>query len=258
MSLKGRKALVTGASRGIGAAIADALLRSEVEVLATARSMESLSDVMSTWRMEELPAHAVVCDMANPDAGEQLLTAVEATLGQLDILVNNAGVGFAAPLVATPLSEYQHVMAVNSTSVFLTMQSFIPGMKARGYGRIINIASTASKAGTKYTAAYTASKHAVLGLTRCAAAELVGSGVTANAVCPGFVNTPMTQQTVDNIVSKTERTPEQALQALLQQAGQTRLIEPSEVAHAVLALAATEAAGINGQSLIIDGGVLFG
>ena len=256
MSLQGKKALVTGASRGIGAAVADALLRAGAEVVVTARSMESLEGVMQSWRRDSLPAHAVVCDVTTPDAGDQLLAAAEATVGQVDILVNNAGIGHASPLTATSLEDFELVMTTNATSVFVMMKAFIPRFKAQGFGRIINVASTASLVGAKYTGAYTASKHAVLGLTRCAAAELMNTGVTVNAVCPGFVDTPMTQDTLDNIVRKTGRTPEQSLKALLKQSGQPRLVRPAEVVHAILGFASDNASGINGQAVVIDGGAL--
>ena len=127
--------------------------------------------------------------------------------------MNNAGIGLAAPLSRTRLEDFERVMNVNTTSVFLTMRAYLPKMVERGFGRIVNVASTAALTGAPYTAAYTASKHAVLGLTRVGAAEAMETGVTVNAVCPGFVDTPMTQQTISNVVAKTGRTREQALAA---------------------------------------------
>ena len=256
MLFDNRTALVTGGSRGIGAAVAYALLSQGAQVLVTARSMESLEPMMATWMAEGLNAHAVVCDLSDSDVGERLSAAVEATTGSLDILVNNAGIGHAAPLARTSLDDYQRVMTINSTSVFLTTKAFMPGMASRGFGRIVNIASTASKVGAPYTAAYTASKHAVLGLTRVAAAELVETGVTANAVCPGFVDPSMTQQTLDNIVAKTGRSREEALAAILKQSGQRRLVTTDEVAQAVLSLCHPAASATNGQAIVVDGGVL--
>jgi len=256
MSFTSRTALVTGASRGIGCAVAQALLDQGARVVVTARSLESLQPKVSGWVSDKLSVYPVVCELTDPTAGEQLISAVEATVGHIDILINNAGVGHASPFARTTLEAYEQVMAANATSVFLTTRAFMPRMAKRGFGRIVNIASTAAKTGAAYTAAYTASKHAVLGLTRVAAAESVGTGVTVNAVCPGFVDTAMTQQTISRIVAKTGRTSDDALAAVLQASGQQRLVSTSEVAHAVMGLCHPNASATNGQSVVVDGGAL--
>jgi enamine deaminase RidA (YjgF/YER057c/UK114 family) len=153
----------------------------------------------------------------------------------------------------TSLDEWNRLMAVNATGAFLCTRAFLPGMLERRWGRVINVASTAGLSGGKYLAAYSAAKHALMGLTRSAAAEVVDSGVTVNAVCPGFVDTEMTEETVARIVARTGRTPEEALAAALASAGQTRLISAAEVAAAVVSLAGAADSAPNGEALVLDG-----
>jgi NAD(P)-dependent dehydrogenase (short-subunit alcohol dehydrogenase family) len=155
------------------------------------------------------------------------------------------------------LEEWNRLFAVNATGTFLCTRAFLPGMLERGRGRIVNVASVAALAGARYIAAYASSKHAVLGFTRCAAAEVAARGVTVNAVCPGYVDTSMTAESVARIARETGRTEAEARGSLLATNPQGRLIEPDEVAHAVLALCAEESRGINGQAIVIDGGGLL-
>jgi NAD(P)-dependent dehydrogenase (short-subunit alcohol dehydrogenase family) len=166
----------------------------------------------------------------------------------VDVLVNNAGLAESAPLLRTTLESWRAHLDVNATGPFLGTRAVIGGMRERGRGTIVTVASTAGTRGAPYVAAYTAAKHAAVGLMRATAAELEGTGVTANAVCPAFVDTPMTERTVANIVERTGRSPEDARAAL------GRLLDPDEVAAAVVWLASPEAAGISGQTLVIDGG----
>ena len=166
----------------------------------------------------------------------------------VDVLVNNAGVAESAPLARTTLESWQQHLAVNATGAFLCTRAVLDGMRERGRGAVVTVASTAGEQGAPYTAAYTAAKHAAVGLMRVAAAELTGTGVTANAVCPTFVDTPMTDRSVANIAAKTGRSPEDARAAL------GPLLDPDQVAAAVVWLASPEAAGISGQTLVIDGG----
>ena len=170
------------------------------------------------------------------------------------MLVNNAGVAWSAPLDRTTLEDWRAHLEVNATGAFLCTRAVIGGMIERGDGRIVTVASTAGLAGARYTAAYAASKHAAIGLMRAAAAEAAGTGVTANAVCPTWVRTDMTRRTVDRIVEKTGRGPEEAEASLVMMAPLGRLLEPEEVAHAVAFLASPEARAINGQTLVLDGG----
>ena len=164
------------------------------------------------------------------------------------MLVNNAGVAESAPLPRTTLESWRKHLDVNATGAFLCTRAVVGGMRERGRGTIVTVASTAGRVGAPYTAAYTAAKHAAVGLMRATAAEVAGTGVTANAVCPAFVDTPMTERSIDNIVERTGRSSEEARAAL------GPLLDPGEVAAAIVWLASPEAAGISGQTLVIDGG----
>jgi NAD(P)-dependent dehydrogenase (short-subunit alcohol dehydrogenase family) len=198
-------------------------------------------------------AKAVVCDVTS-EASVLALAREAADLGPVAVLVNNAGAAGSTPLVRTSLEEWNRLIAVNATGAFLCTRAFLPGMLEQQWGRVVNVASTAGLGGGKYLAAYSAAKHALVGLTRSAAAEVAGTGVTVNAVCPSFVDTEMTAETVGRIVAKTGRTPEDALAAALASAGQTRLIPAEEVAAAVVSLAAAAGAHApNGEALILDG-----
>lgn len=259
--LAGHGAVVTGGGRGIGAAVALRLSEAGAAVVVSARSEAEIRSVVEELRRGGGPATAVACDVTDPErvesmareAGEWLTTeGVPA-----DILVNNAGAAGSAPVTKQSLEEWNRLFAVNATGAFLCTRALLPGMLERGWGRIVNMASVAALAGAPYIAAYAASKHALLGFTRCAAAEVAGRGVTVNAICPGYVDTPMTAESVARIARKTGRTEQEALNSILASNPQGRLIEPDEVAHAVLALCAREAKGINGQAIVIDGGGLL-
>jgi NAD(P)-dependent dehydrogenase (short-subunit alcohol dehydrogenase family) len=224
-----RRVVVTGGTRGIGAAIA-------------ARFEVAGEDVVSVGRGR--------CDVTD----EESVRALFAELGDVDVLVNNAGVSTSAPLARTTLADWREQLEVNATGAFLCSRAVLPGMLARASGRIITVASTAALVGARYTAAYTASKHAAVGLMRAIAAEVAGSGVTANAVCPTFVRTDMTDASVRRIMEATGRSQAASQAALAGAAPLGRLLEPDEVASAVLFLAAPESVAINGQALVLDGG----
>jgi NAD(P)-dependent dehydrogenase (short-subunit alcohol dehydrogenase family) len=224
-----RLVVVTGGTRGIGAAIA-------------ARFAEAGDKVLAPGRAE--------CDVTDEDA----VAAYFAAAGPVDVLVNNAGISSSAPLSKTTLDDWRSQIDVNATGAFLCTRAVLPGMRSRDSGRIVTVASTASHVGYRYTAAYTASKHAAAGLMRAVAAELAGTGVTANAVCPAFVRTDMTASSVARIQERTGRSVDDAESALAAASPLGRLLEPSEVAFAVSFLAAPEAAAINGQTLVLDGG----
>jgi len=172
----------------------------------------------------------------------------------VDVLVNNAGVSASADVARTTLEDWRAQIDVNATGAFLCTRAVLGGMRERGRGRIVTVASTAGLAGARYTAAYTASKHAAVGLMRAVAAEVAGSGVTANAVCPAFVRTDMTAASVERIAATTKRSNAEAESALAAMTPLGRLLEPDEVAFAVAFLAAREAGAINGQTLVLDGG----
>jgi NAD(P)-dependent dehydrogenase (short-subunit alcohol dehydrogenase family)/enamine deaminase RidA (YjgF/YER057c/UK114 family) len=252
-SLGGRVAVVTGAGRGIGAATARALAATGLNVVIAARHRDQIERQAAEFVALGHRAKAVVCDVTS-EASVQALSRESAELGPVAVLVNNAGAAASMPVARTSLEDWNRLIAVNATGAFLCTRAFLPGMLERQWGRVINVASTAGLSGGKYLAAYSAAKHALMGLTRSVAAEVAGTGVTVNAVCPGFVDTEMTAETVDRIVAKTGRTREEALAAALASVGQTRLISAEEVAAAVVSLStATSSQQPNGVALILDG-----
>ena len=257
MRFPGKVALITGGGRGIGAEIARCLAREGATVAVSARTASQLNEVVDQIVGAGGRAHAFMADLSQPDEARALVGRVEAALGPVEFLINNAGVASSAPVAKISLDEWNRIFAINVTATFLCAQAALPGMMERKSGRIVNIASVAAKVGARYLAAYAASKHAVLGFTRCVAAEAAEHGVTANAVCPGFVDTELVADTIARIVAKTGMPREKALQALENQSPQKRLLTPAEVAHAVLTLCAPESAGINGQAIVIDGGGLL-
>jgi len=249
----GRVAVVTGAGRGIGAATARALADAGLSVVVAARTRDQIERVAAELVAMGRQAKAVVCDVTS-EASVQALARDAAGLGTVAVLVNNAGAAGSMALARTSLDEWNRLMAVNATGAFLCTRAFLSGMVERQWGRVVNIASTAGLGGGKYLAAYSAAKHALIGLTRSTAAEVAGTGVTVNAVCPGFVDTEMTAETVARIVAKTGRTRDEALAAALASAGQTRLISAEEVAAAVVSLVAVDAINpANGEAVVLDG-----
>ncbi len=275
LELAGRTAVVTGAGRGIGRAVALGLAEAGAAVIVAARTGREIEAVAAELSGEGHRALAVRCDVTDPASVERL--AEEASRlaeevgrladgasrladgagGTVDILVNNAGAAHSAPVHKTELEDWNRMLAVNATGTFLCTRALLPRMMERGWGRIVNVASVAGLTGARYIAAYAASKHAAIGLTRCTAAETAARGVTVNAVCPGYVDTPMTTESLRRIAEKTGRSAQEALEAILAGTPQKRLIQPAEVAHAVLSLCHEEARGINGQSIVLDGGELL-
>ena len=254
MTLAGRGAVVTGAGRGIGMAVARALAGVGAAVVVAARTRDAIEAVAMELRAAGGRAWAVSCDVTNLANVQALARAAETHLGHVDILVNNAGISHSAPLQKITLEDWNRILTVNATGTFLCTQAFLPRMVERRWGRVVNIASVAGLGGGKYIAAYSASKHAVVGFTRSAAAEVAGTGVTVNAVCPGYVDTNMTRESVARIAAKTKMSPEAALRAALETTGQRRLISPEDVAHAVLTLCDDAGRETNGETVVIAEG----
>lgn len=259
MKLKNRIALVTGGGRGIGRAIAAALASEGAAVAVVARTEREVADVAQQMRDQSgIQAMHAVCDVSDREGVEIALADVRERLGPIDILVNNAGVAESAPLVKTSDELWQRHLNINLTGTFYFMRSVVPSMIERGWGRIINLASIAGKTGAPYISAYSASKHGVLGLTRAVALEVATKGVTVNAICPGYVDTDMTERAIENITSRTGKSPVEARSLLEQMSPQQRLVTSEEVAALALLLASEEGRGINGQAINVDGGsVLF-
>jgi NAD(P)-dependent dehydrogenase (short-subunit alcohol dehydrogenase family) len=242
-------ALVTGASKGIGAACALALSRAGHRVVLVSRDKAALQDLADT-----LPGEALVvpADMLDPAAVEGAFARVEGAWGPVEILVVNAGASMSAPLVRTSDEDWQRMLDLNLTAPFRCLRRALPAMTSAGFGRVVVIASIAGKAGSARIAAYTASKHGVLGLVRTAAAEVARSGVTVNAVCPGYVDTPMTDESVANIAAGTGRSEEDARAILAGMQPIGRLVTVDEVAATVMLC--VDNAAINGQGINVDGG----
>ncbi|HJS43343.1 MAG TPA: SDR family oxidoreductase [Gemmatimonadales bacterium] len=227
-------AVVTGGGQGIGAAVAQALAREGASIVVAARTKERIDAIAQAVQDGRGGgrARAVVCDVTDPASVRSLAKAA----GPIDILVNNAGVAHSAPLSRITLEDWNRVLAVNATGTFLCTQAFVGAMLERKRGAIVNVASIAGLGGARYIAAYSAAKHAVIGFTRSVAAELEGTGVVCNAVCPGYVDTEMTQASVARVAAKTGKSPEAALAGMMAASGQERLITADEVATAVLRL----------------------
>ena len=240
--------LVTGASQGIGAAVARRLSADGHRVALTARREDALRQVAGG-----LPGESLVLpgDVARPETPDEVVTAVEQQWGGVDVLVSNAGASTSAPLARTSDEDWQRMLDLNLTAPFRMLRRAVPGMVERGFGRVVVVASITSVVGSPYIAAYTASKHGVLGLVRSAAAELAGKGVTVNAVCPGYVDTPMTDASVDRIVATTGRSPGQTREALARKQAIGRLVHVDEVAAAVATCVANGA--ITGAALPLGG-----
>lgn len=249
LPLAGRVALVTGASKGLGAAIARQLHARGARLALVGRDTEALSAVA-----RDTHGLALEADVTDPGAVLLALARVRAELGPIAILVQNAGVAASAPLASTDDALWERTMAVNVTAPFRIARAVVPDMVSAGYGRVVHVASNAGLTGYAYTSAYCASKHALVGLTRALAAEVAKSGVTVNAVCPGFLDTEMTDRTIETIVAKTGRSAADARRTLEGLSPQRRLVDVKEVAHVVAMLCEDEARGVNGQSIAIDGG----
>ena len=253
--LAGQHALVTGATRGIGAAIADSLGGLGADLTLIGRDRTLLDERAGHIAGEcGVKVHVETADVSDSDAVGKAFESAVAANGPITILVNNAGSGKSAPFHKMERELWDSMIAVNLTGTFICTQAALPGMLDAGYGRIVNIASTAGLKGYGYVSAYCAAKHAVVGLTRSLALETAKKGVTVNAVCPGYTETDLVRETIDNIVAKTGRSVEDATAELAASNPQGRLVQPWEVAETVAWLALPASASITGQAIPVAGG----
>lgn len=241
--MQGKRVLITGGGSGVGADLARGFAAAGAEVVITGRRLAPLEEVAA-----RVGARAVAADVTD----EQSVAAMFAAAGPCDIVIANAGAAESAPLARTTLDQWNAMIAVNLTGVFLTLREGLRQMT--GWGRLISVASTAGLKGYAYVAPYAAAKHGVVGLTRSLALEVAKKPVTVNALCPGFLETEMTDRSIANIMDKTGKTADEARAALAATNPQARLIQPAEVTAAALWLCGPGSEGINGQAIAIAGG----
>jgi NAD(P)-dependent dehydrogenase (short-subunit alcohol dehydrogenase family) len=248
VTLAGRRVLITGGGTGLGADLARGFAAAGAEVVLAGRRREPLDAVAA----RAPGTSAIVADVTDEASVVRLFAAA----GPIDVVVANAGAAESAPLSRTSLELWQQMLAVNLTGVFLTLRQGLRQMEGRGWGRLITVASTAGLKGYAYVSAYTAAKHGAVGLTRAVAQEVAGAGITANALCPGYLDTEMTERTIANIMATTGRSHDDAMKALMRTNPQGRLVQPAEVTAAALWLCGPGSDAINGQAIAIDGGEL--
>src|ERR1700682_159814 len=251
--LTGRVALVTGGGRGIRRG---AGLSAGAEVAVAARSANELADTVAAIRASGRRGEAFVCDVTERGQVDAVFAQVKTALGEPLILVNNAGIAGSAKLTETTDEMWDGMLRVNATGAFYCTRAVLPVMLQAKWGRIVNVASIAAKVGAPYIAAYAASKHALLGLTRAVAAEVVTRGITVNAICPGYVDTGMTDASTANISARTGRSEQDARKILEGFSPQGRLMTTGEVAGLITFLCSETARGITGQGIVLDGGAL--
>lgn len=251
MSTTRRHALVTGGGQGIGAAIAQALVARGLNVTVLGRRLAVVQALADT---DPEHLHAVSADVADAAQVAEAVASAEARFGPVDVLVNNAGQAQTAPFLKMDLALWHQMLSVNLTGTLVCTQAVLPGMVARGWGRVVNVASTAGQVGYAYVSAYCAAKHGVVGLTKSLALEMAKKGVTVNAVCPGYTETDIVRESIERVVAKTGRTAEEARAEFVKSNPQGKLVQPEQVADAVAWLCGEGAGAVTGQSISVAGG----
>jgi len=256
MALQGRHAFITGGGRGIGLACARALLAQGASVTIAGRDAATLEQAAAALRANIAASRVGVCvlDVTDEAAVHAAFAAAAQQLGPITILLNNAGQAQPAPFAKTTSRHWQQMLDVNLTGAFHCAQAALPQMLEQGWGRIVNIASTAGLKGYKYVSAYVAAKHGLVGLTKALALELATKNITVNAICPGYTETDIVQDAIANIMQKTGRSEEQARAELAAGNPQQKLVQVEEVANAVAWLCQPESSAMTGQSIAVAGG----
>jgi NAD(P)-dependent dehydrogenase (short-subunit alcohol dehydrogenase family) len=256
-ALQGRHALVTGGGRGIGASIARNLAAQGAKITLLGRTAATLESLAAELAGNGIEVFTATADVGKRESLDAAFAAARGRLGRIDILINNAGQAISGPITKRDDALWDNMLATNLSGTYFGIQNTLPEMLQAGYGRIVNIASTAGLTGYPYVAAYCAAKHGVIGLTRAIAREVATRNVTVNAVCPGYTDTELVREAAAKISAVTGRKLEDALQAMTRSNPQGRLIQPDEVANAVAWLCLPGSDSVTGQSIVVAGGELM-
>lgn len=255
--LTGATAVITGASRGIGEAIARAYAQEGAQLVLCARTVEAVAALADEIRSDGGEALATACDVCDEAQVAGLVEAAEAAFGAPTVVVNNAGIYRISRFVDSDYELYRRMVEVNYLGTVRVTSAFLPGMLSNGYGKVVNVASTAGKYGSLFQAHYNGSKHAVVGFTRSIALELASAGICVNAICPGFVNTQMVDEAFPELAAVLGLSKEETAQAMLRRIPIGRMLEPPEIAHLAVYLGSKESDGMTGQALTISGGMVL-